>query len=103
MSFSRRAKRLLLTMTSEQRADYEHTIRAVDLYLNLDPKRPFMLQDGHRLYVAERVLTDRPIDINKAVEFYEPNPHTVKEKEQIKSSGPSISVSPGASSGATRT
>ena len=77
-SFPARLKPLELTMTTGQRKIYHDTCKAVERELAADPKRPFVLRDGHRLFVAERVITNKAVDFNEAVCCYTPNPHTPK-------------------------
>ncbi len=77
-SFTVRLKPLVLTMSRDQRETYYDMCKTVETELIADRKRPFVLRDGHRLFIAERIIAEQPVDFNEAIRFYTPNPHTPK-------------------------
>ena len=81
MSIHARLRSLVLTMTREQRERYENVLRRVEAELG-----DYTLRDGHRLWVAERVLAGQKADVNQAVEFYESSRHT--EAKRVPHDGP---------------
>jgi len=71
---SERSRSLLLTLTISQRATYERAIKEISRELTNGRKQHFVLRDAHKLFVVERVITGRAVDINEALLSVEPNP-----------------------------
>ncbi len=83
MSIPARLKPLVLTMTSHQREAYNDMCKKVGAELAADRKRSFVLRDGHRLFIAERLIADQDVDFNDVVRFYTPNPYTPKLPKDV--------------------
>ena len=83
MATSSRVRGLLLTLTHSQHNIYQKAIKEIDKELHADLGRPFVLQDKHKLFVIERVITNKPVDINEALLSVTPNPSTQKYEKLV--------------------